>query len=364
MQTKYKKEKTRTTSIVLSMKSEMSEKKIERFKEAAKKAYLIFYETYKLHSYAYNVKLINDIVYNEKANIVAVFKDFLIYDDSSEFLKRFYKLKESEDRLPKLFDYYENYSKIFPNYIILPEAKFIYKNIQKKQRLIDTQQMLEMNNGVNKDNSSYVFDTKIHDSIMNISQSFALNHDLFTKKNNKENSFLALIECIENSEKLHNVIVNNEVISNKPNLLNSMSTIVHNSNYTYNRFSSKPFNSKNSNNQQGVSNTNQINNQKSSNNYQNDYLNQVQNLNSQNSNYSQNNSTNQNLISSKNKFNKPNVILQNSTSNEQKSKNVNTFNLKSIITSSINSNNTGISGTISSNKQTINTNEKSSSFIN
>ena len=102
MQTKYKKEKTRTNSIIQSMKSDLSEKKVEKFKEAAKRTYIIFYETYKLNSYAYNVKLINDIVYNEKANIVAIFKDFLIYDDSSEFLKRFYKLVEAEDRLPKL----------------------------------------------------------------------------------------------------------------------------------------------------------------------------------------------------------------------------------------------------------------------
>jgi ABC-type arginine transport system ATPase subunit len=33
-------------------------------------------------------KTANDIVYNEKSHIVSVFKDYLIYDDSSEFLKR------------------------------------------------------------------------------------------------------------------------------------------------------------------------------------------------------------------------------------------------------------------------------------
>lgn len=34
-------------------------------------------------------KTANDIVYNEKSHIVAVFKDYLIYDDTSEFLKRY-----------------------------------------------------------------------------------------------------------------------------------------------------------------------------------------------------------------------------------------------------------------------------------
>lgn len=38
----------------------------------------------------YNVKIVNDIIYNESTHIVAVFKDYLIYDDLSEFLKRIY----------------------------------------------------------------------------------------------------------------------------------------------------------------------------------------------------------------------------------------------------------------------------------
>ena len=36
----------------------------------------------------YNSKVITDIVYNETTNLVSVFKDYLIYDDVSEFLKR------------------------------------------------------------------------------------------------------------------------------------------------------------------------------------------------------------------------------------------------------------------------------------
>ena len=79
----------------------------------------------------FNIKLINDIIYNEKANIVGKFKDFLIYDDTSEFLKRYYKLKETNTRLPKIYDFYSSYSKIFPNYISISMAKYIYKNSRK-----------------------------------------------------------------------------------------------------------------------------------------------------------------------------------------------------------------------------------------
>lgn len=85
----------------------------------------------------YNVKIINDIIYNEPTHIVAVFKDYLIHDDLSEFLKRFYTESESIARLPKICDFYEKNSKVFPNYVNLPENKFMFKNIERKQKIID-----------------------------------------------------------------------------------------------------------------------------------------------------------------------------------------------------------------------------------
>jgi hypothetical protein len=78
------------------------------------------------------VKLINDIIYNENTHIVSVFKDYLIYDDVSEFLKRFYNKLESVQRLPKMFEFYDKFSKVFPNYVVLPENKYMFKNIERK----------------------------------------------------------------------------------------------------------------------------------------------------------------------------------------------------------------------------------------
>jgi len=39
-------------------------------------------------------------MYNEGRNIVSLFKDYLIFDDFSEYLKREYKTSESQSRLP------------------------------------------------------------------------------------------------------------------------------------------------------------------------------------------------------------------------------------------------------------------------
>ena len=85
----------------------------------------------------YNSKVVSDIMYNESRNIVSLFKDYLIFDDFSEYLKREYKANESVGRLPQVFEFYTKYSKVYPNYVVIPENKYMFKNIEKKQKLID-----------------------------------------------------------------------------------------------------------------------------------------------------------------------------------------------------------------------------------
>lgn len=112
---------------------------------------LRFARSHYINEIYYNSRIINDIIYNEKSHIVSLFKDHLILDDCSEFLKRYYMLSESAIRLPRFFEYHETYSRIYPNYTALPESKFIYKNIHRKQKIIDQQQNQEITND-NKQN--------------------------------------------------------------------------------------------------------------------------------------------------------------------------------------------------------------------
>lgn len=79
-----------------------------------------------------DVKIVNDLIYNENTHVVSIFKDYLILDDINEFLKRTYLNHESKQRLPKLCNFYEMYSQVFPNFVCLPESKYMFKNIQKK----------------------------------------------------------------------------------------------------------------------------------------------------------------------------------------------------------------------------------------
>ena len=171
---------------------------------------------------SYCKQIVNDIIYNEKAHIVAIFKDYLIYDDTSEFLKRIYKLHETKCRLLKIFEFYDSYSKIFPNYTILPEAKYIYKNIQRKQKMIDNLQKKNNNKmlKIEKNNEDKIFVTDIYNSIMNltvtsqkneeINQNHQINFfqdkitkldlNLSIKIDNSVQSFEGLIESIAKAE--------------------------------------------------------------------------------------------------------------------------------------------------------------------
>ena len=101
------------------------------------KSYFKLFKKYSSNSFSYNKIAINNIIYNEPCLIVAKFKDFLIYDDNTEFFRKFYPKSESMCKLYKILDLYENYSKIFPNYLVVKERKYMYKNIRRKQKMID-----------------------------------------------------------------------------------------------------------------------------------------------------------------------------------------------------------------------------------
>jgi hypothetical protein len=229
-----------------------------------------FNKKYKLNNLKYGSIIINNIVYNEKSHIVALFKDYLIIDDLSEFLKRFYTKEESEFRLPKFYEYYETYNKIYPNYTGLPEGNFIYKNIHKKQKMIDLQQAIEEskekkknnynnnynNNNVNtknaNNNNNNVFSTDVYNSIVNVSED--LYNLLFGIEKTNYVPEQTIIECnkiineIQKCEKkINNKIKNNNNNDKKINkeLINFNSNSSNSS--TGINGSSITFNSKNNN---------------------------------------------------------------------------------------------------------------------
>ena len=161
---------------------------------AEKRANQLMYNNYIQYFYKkYEIQLIENVMCNDACHFVTIFKDYLIADDHSEYLRRIYKKPESAQRLEKLFSYYQETSVIFPNYTPLVESKYLYNNVIRKQRVIDEQQNLEeykkylinkekkknQNNSplkvienffeqdTNEEEVSKVFNSKAYDEILN-----------------------------------------------------------------------------------------------------------------------------------------------------------------------------------------------------
>ena len=205
----------------INHKSILSMLSLERY------VYLKFNNFYSNEEDFYDVKVINDIICNESTHVVATFKDYLINGDTSEFLQKLYTRKESKQFLPKIFEYYDSCSVIFPNYVVLPESKYIYKNIQRKQRVIDNQQDLEdkqeqIKKGIIKINEDYdqVFNTVELDSILDQTDTSGIRN-FFGIKNRSESNLESQNISIQNFiKKIATAENNGEEIQNKKSKIN------------------------------------------------------------------------------------------------------------------------------------------------
>ena len=112
-------------------------KKNKIFTFIRQNAYIHLFKKYTSGIFSYNIISINHIMFNKSCLVVAKFKDYLIYDDNAEFILNYYTNKDHFKRLKKILNIYEKYSKIFPNYLVFKENKYMYRNIRKKQKMID-----------------------------------------------------------------------------------------------------------------------------------------------------------------------------------------------------------------------------------
>ena len=203
---------------------------------------------------------------NANTHLVSVFKDYLLYDDMTEFFKEYYNSNELYLRLRTIFEYYESSSYLFPNYTAINEGKYIYRNIIKKQKLIDyledledkkmekEQKKLKKNNKLgNYDNeqssSSYsdVFNTKVYTNIIKDTGNDSKINEIFClgNKNNENDcgdslaSIVKLTEEIKEKEKRENqdnqenkenrdINTKNNTKNNSKSNINDMSNITNN----------------------------------------------------------------------------------------------------------------------------------------
>ena len=205
------------------------DKKILSFQSIEKLIYKSFRKYYNNYS-KFNIMKIDEIINNEKSHLVAEFKDFLVMGDMGEFILKYYNKKEIDAIYKQILDYYNENLFIFPNYVALYESKYIYNNIQKKQKIIDIQEELnhnkdqkKKNEKIEKQDPNKVFSVKEIDSILNetntsgIRKYFGISDNSVTENgiNKNEQQIFELIEKMNVIEK--NSINNNKENNNKNN---------------------------------------------------------------------------------------------------------------------------------------------------
>jgi len=153
----------------------------------------ILYKKYLFTKDDYDKNIITNILYNEKTHIVSIFKELLIYDDPGEFLNRFYYLNECLYKIKSYCEIYQKNRKNFPNFVILPESKYIFKNIKKKQKLLDQEISKEKSNEENNSSFKKIFSNSVMNSIF--------SNDSNSNSSDNKSIKKLLKNIIENEEK-------------------------------------------------------------------------------------------------------------------------------------------------------------------
>jgi hypothetical protein len=175
---------------------------------------------------SYSLICINNLIYTENCHIVARFKDFLYYDDDTEFINKFFYKNELKKILKKVFNFYSKYCKVFPNYMILPENEFLYRNLRKKQKLIDqfneikkeeeeNRKHLNLKKNKNNENKYIIFGKKEQESIDKYKPSFTqstimMDYLNFYNSNSNEKSRLKISYDLNDSKNTISLNYNNK----------------------------------------------------------------------------------------------------------------------------------------------------------
>ena len=182
---KKRKKKKKILKQIESKKLELKKENIFNSNEIKPKNIYRVFLLYKLKKKydakinTYNIKKVNELIFNIPSHFTALFKEYLLKEEEAEFLKRIYWKNEIWKKLKNIFYFYDKYSKIFPNYIVIPEGHYFYKNILKKQKMIDKLQKIKEEEMKNKQillegSFNTVFSNGAIDSIYNNKDSFTL----------------------------------------------------------------------------------------------------------------------------------------------------------------------------------------------
>ena len=180
----------------------------------------LLYEKYTSGNFCLKNIFTDYLLFNNKCRLTLFFKEFLLSDNSCEFLRHFYPLEDTKTILAKILEIYNLYSKIYPNYIILKENKFLYKNIRKKQKMIDeNNKNNEMKKNSSNDNNIYkeneLFTLSIRKEIKDFEDNSYINKNNNDSISNKKENYMNTKKINDNWMLISNKNLNQNLNNSK-----------------------------------------------------------------------------------------------------------------------------------------------------
>ena len=180
-------------------------KPIYSYKETLNKAYsrlLSCLQSYNISNNEINKKIINDIIFDERKRIVSIFKDHLLWNETSDFFKQYYKMHKSVRLMLGFIKYYEAYTKFYPEYGPLEDVlKIMKKNLKRKKKYLEKPENDDEEkkciNDKNKD-----FERLIKESEIKINN----NDSSLQKKNSKTTLLLDSIDKSYNNKDFYFIL--------------------------------------------------------------------------------------------------------------------------------------------------------------
>ena len=216
----------------------------EKNKSEAHKKSLIIIKNLKKHSITINkyyTFLIDSIILAHKSHMVTEFKNYLLWDENSEFLKKYYDIKDSCDRLSTISLYYQTYTLFAPVYFGLnaPLLVIMIHWTKKKKKYLEFIENKEDNDEKKKKkkknkNKNFNFKRIIKSKLIKTGSSYYQNKSsnkktlsltryddvdsFFLRENNNE----TLLEKYNNNKKNNNQDINKDISLSK--IMNDLSS--------------------------------------------------------------------------------------------------------------------------------------------
>ena len=161
-------------------------KKVDTKKKALKLIYdpvcllRLLYSKYGDIEEDFNCLYINQLLYETSSHYTIIYKEFEFYQNFDEYLKRWYTLRESVNRMPKINDYYKNYHKFFckPNFNDFSIANIMQNYGDEKAELY-----YKDNFGVSNSDKDEDISRKNNSMSLSILDNITNNKTIFNEKN-------------------------------------------------------------------------------------------------------------------------------------------------------------------------------------